>query len=61
LPTGAGTPIRLRTVSRPEPRLAILLGRLGLALPGRAKQIRNVVEKITAKNQNFQQTEDSFL
>jgi transposase len=61
LPTGAGTPIRLRTVSRPEPRLAILLGRLGLALPGRAKQIQNVVEKITAKNQNFQQTEDSFL
>jgi transposase len=58
LPTGAATPIRLRTISRPEPHLAILLERLGLVLPGRAKQIENVVEKIGAKNNNSQQKGD---
>jgi len=35
--------IRLRTVSRPEPHLAILLERLDLPLPNRSKQIQNVV------------------
>jgi transposase len=55
LPTGTGTPIRLRTVSRPEPHLAILLERLGLVLPGRAKQIQNVVEKTGVKNEIPQQ------
>jgi transposase len=49
LPTGAGTDLRLRTVSRPEKHLAILLERLGLILPGRAKRIGNVVEKIAPK------------
>jgi transposase len=61
LPTGAGTELRLRTVSRPEPHLAILLQRLGLVLPGRPKQIQNVVEKIAAKNEISQQRGDSFL
>jgi transposase len=61
LPTGAGTELRLRTVSRPEPHLAILLQRLGLVLPGRPKQIQNVVEKIAAKNEISQQKDDSFL
>ena len=51
LPTGAGAEIRLRTVSRPEQRLAILLERLELVLPGRAKQIQNVVEKNGVKNE----------
>jgi transposase len=49
LPTGAGQKIRLRVVSRPEPRLAILLGHLGLPLPNRPKKIENVVAKITPK------------
>jgi transposase len=61
LPTGTGTPIRLRTVSRPEPHLAILLERLGLVLPGRAKQIQNVVEKTSVKNAISQQMGDFNL
>ena len=60
LPTGAGTDLRLRTVSRPEKHLAILLDRLGLILPGRAKRIENVVEKIPLKNENAQQIRHSF-
>jgi transposase len=44
LPTRAGATIRLRTVSKPEKHLAILLQRLGLPLPNRPKQIPNVVE-----------------
>ena len=43
LPTPGGPELRLRTVSRPEPHLAILLERLDLPLPNRAKQIQNVV------------------
>ena len=61
LPTRAGPAIRLRTVSRPEPRLAILLQRLGLVLPGRAKQIQNVVEKTGVNNEKPQHRGDSFL
>ena len=61
LPTATGTPIRFRTVSRPEPHLAILLERLGLVLPGRAKQIQNVVEKTGVKNDNPQQMGDFIL
>jgi transposase len=49
LPTGAGQNVRLRTVSRPEPHLAILLERLDFPLPNRPKQIQNVVEKIAPK------------
>jgi len=49
LPTGAGTDLRLRTVSRPENHLAIVLDRLGLILPASAKRIGNVVEKIGPK------------
>lgn len=61
LPTGEGTELRLRTVSRPEPHLAILLQRLGLMLPGRPKQIQNVVAKIAAKNEISQQRGNSFF
>ena len=39
LPTGAGKDIRLRTVSRPEEHLAILLQKLGLPLPCKPKSI----------------------
>jgi transposase len=39
LPTGTGTEIRLRTVSRPEQPLAILLQKLGLLLPNKPKAI----------------------
>ena len=39
LPTGTGKDLRLRTVSRPETHLAILLQRLGLPLPNRPKSI----------------------
>ena len=46
LPTGTGQEIRLRTVSRPEPHLTILLERLGLPLPNKPKRIENVVTKI---------------
>jgi len=49
LPSAGGPKIRLRVVSRPEPRLAILLGRLGLPLPNRPKKIGNVVAKIAPK------------
>ena len=61
LPSAGGTQLRLRTVSRPEPHLAILLQHLGLVLPGRAKQIQNVVEKIAGKNEISRQMENSFL
>jgi transposase len=37
LPTAAGTELRLRTVSRPETHLAILLQKLGLPLPNKPK------------------------
>jgi transposase len=43
LPTGAGQDVRLRTVSRPEPHLAILLERLDFPLPNRPNKVRNVV------------------
>ena len=39
LPTGTEKDIRLRTVSRPEPHLAILLDKLGLPLPNKPKSI----------------------
>ena len=39
LPTGAGKDLRLRTVSRPEQHLVILLQKLGLLLPNKPKSI----------------------
>ena len=39
LPTGAGKDIRLRTVSRPEKHLAILLQKLDIILPNKPKSI----------------------
>ncbi len=44
LPTSQGTELRLRTVSKPEQRLAILLQKLDLPLPNRPKSIQNVVQ-----------------
>jgi transposase len=49
LPARGGAAIRLRAVSRPEPRLAILLQRLGLPLPNRPKPIENVVQTSAPK------------
>jgi len=45
LPTDAGTTIRLRTVSKPEKPLAVLLAKLGLDIPQTPKQLENVVQK----------------
>ncbi len=39
-------PLRVRTVSKPDPDVAMLLAHLGLQLPKRSKIIENVVEKI---------------
>ncbi|MFC1601868.1 IS1634 family transposase [Candidatus Sumerlaeota bacterium] len=44
LPTRTGRAIRLRTVSKPDKHLAILLQRLGLPLPNKPKKIQNVVQ-----------------
>lgn len=44
LPTDAGTTLRLRTVSKPEKPLAVLLAKLGLNLPQTPKQLENVVQ-----------------
>jgi len=49
LPSGAGQNLRLRTVSRPEPQLAILPERLDFSLPNRPKKIQHAVEKIAPK------------
>jgi hypothetical protein len=57
LPTRAGQDIRLRTVSRPEKHLAILLERLGLPLPNRPKKIQNVVATLAEKIDKPQETE----
>jgi hypothetical protein len=59
LPTRQGTRLRLRTVCRPEPRLAILLQRIGLLLPACPRTIEDVVEKTGPKNQIFEQLEKS--
>jgi transposase len=49
LPEGGRYELRLRTVSRPEPHLAILLQRLDLPLPNRPKKIQNVVATLGQK------------
>jgi len=56
LPTRAGQDIRLRTVSRPEKHLAILLERLGLPLPSKPKKIQNVVATLAEKIEKNQET-----
>jgi len=61
LPTGAGQSIRLRTVSRPEKHLAILLQHLDLPLPNRPKKIQNVVQTLAEKTEKPQQMETSCL
>jgi len=54
LPTKAGRDLRLRVVSRPEKRLAMLLDRLDLPLPNRPKLIANVVKKTALENAQLQ-------
>ena len=44
LPTDAGTNIHLRTVSKPEKPLAMLLAKLGLNIPQTPKQLEKVVQ-----------------
>ena len=65
MPVRGGTQLRLRAVSRPEPHLAILLGRLGLVLPSRPKKIETEIENVVAtlkpKNQISEQLEKSKL
>ena len=61
LPTRSGQPIRLRTVSRPEKHLAILLQRLGLPLPNKPKKIQNVVQTFAEKIDKSQQMDKSTL
>ena len=55
LPTGAGQNVRLRTVSRPEPHLAILLQRLDFPLPNRPKKIQNVVATFPPEMRKFEE------
>jgi transposase len=38
--------VRLRVVNKPEPHVSVLLHRMGIKLPNRAKIIQNVVKKI---------------
>jgi transposase len=57
LPTDAGPDVHLRTVSRPEPRLAILLDKLQFPLPNRPKKIQNVVAKIVPENEIPEKTQ----
>lgn len=45
LPTDAGTELHLRTVSKPEKTLALLLERLDLHVPQLPRRIENVVQK----------------
>jgi hypothetical protein len=45
LPTDAGTELHLRTVSKPEKNLALLLERLDLHVPQLPRRIENVVQK----------------
>jgi hypothetical protein len=47
LPAQTGEEIRLRVVSRPDPGLAVLLQRLGLAPPKRPKRVANAVTTLT--------------
>ncbi|NQU43884.1 transposase, partial [bacterium] len=57
LPTLGGPELRLRTVSRPEPHLAILLQWLDLPLPNRPKKIQNVVATFASEIQKPQESE----
>lgn len=61
LPTRAGQKIHLRTVSRPERHLAILLDRLDLPLPNKPKHIQNVVQTFVQKIEIPEQIEKSKL
>jgi len=60
-PAEAGPEVRLRTISRPDRGLAILLERLDFPPPNGPKRIQNVVEKIRRKDQKTEQTLKSCL
>ena len=57
LPTGIGKDLRLRTVSKPEQHLAILLQHLELPLPNKPKSIGNVVQKTSWKREILRKNE----
>ncbi len=61
LPTRTGQEIRLRTVSRPEPHLSILLDHLDLPLPNKPKRVRNVVQTFAKKIEKTVQMQRSDL
>jgi len=61
LPTRAGRDLRLRVVSRPEKRLAMLLDRLDLPLPNRPKLIGNVVQKTALGRTQVQYSQSEHL
>jgi hypothetical protein len=46
----SSTEVRLRVVTRPDPRAAELLSRLGLELPTAPRRIENVVAKSGEKS-----------
>jgi hypothetical protein len=56
LPTAAGPEMRLRTVSRSEPHLAILLECLDFPLPNRPKKIQNEVAIFYQNNKKRRDT-----
>jgi len=58
---GPGQDIRLRSVSRPEKHLAILLERLGLPLLNKPKKTQNVVETFATKMRIPSETQTSCL
>lgn len=61
LPTDAGTNLRLRVVTRPEPHLAILLDRLHLPVPNRPKKIENVVQTFASNIQNPEEISNALF
>jgi hypothetical protein len=46
LPIKDRATVRLRVVNKPEEHVRVLLYKMGIKLPNRAKIIQNVVEKI---------------
>jgi transposase len=59
LPAREGRELRLRTVSRPEQHLALLLAKLDLPLPNRNKVVENVVQTFGQKSQISKEICDS--
>jgi transposase len=55
MPTAQGDDLKLCVVSEPEPALQILLQRMGMRLPKRLSQNRNVVETLATASKENQQ------